>query len=44
MQVQSEMAEEGHHVTVSQLCRWLGFPRRSFYYQPVNREKKLDPD
>jgi len=44
MQVQSEMQEEGHHVTISQLCRWFGLPRRSFYYQPVKREKKLDPD
>ena len=43
MQVQSEMAKEGHHVTISQLCRWFGIPRRSFYYKPKQRERKLDP-
>lgn len=43
MQVRSEMIGEGHHVTISQLCRWFGIPRRSFYYRPKTREKRLDP-
>ena len=44
MRVQSELVHDGHQVSITNLCRWLGFPRRSFYYKPVKREKKLDPD
>jgi|GEM_PF-4536818 len=44
MWVQSEMAADGQSVSITKLCRWLGVPRRTFYYKSVNREKKLDSD
>jgi len=44
MRVQSEMAKEGYRISITKLCRWFGVSRRTFYYKPVNREKKLDPD
>jgi len=43
MHVQSEMAEKGYTVGITQLCRWFGIPRRTFYYRPKTREKTLDP-
>ena len=42
--MQSELFREGYTVSITRLCRWLKFPRRSFYYQSVNREKRLDPN
>ena len=42
MHVRSELAQEGHTVSITQLCRWLGIPRRSFYYKPKTREPKID--
>ena len=44
MRVQSEMAKDGYRISITKLCRWFGVPRRTFYYKPVNRGKKLDPD
>ena len=35
--LQAELAGEGHSVSISKLCRWLGLPRRTFYYQPKAR-------
>ena len=42
MHVRSELAQEGHKVSITQLCRWLGIARRSFYYKPKAREPKID--
>lgn len=42
--VQVELASEGHVVSLSQLCRWLGVPRRSMYYRPKRRRSVVDPD
>jgi putative transposase len=36
-----EMAKEGTPVTVSQICRVAGLPRRTYYYQPKSRERKV---
>ncbi len=44
MQVQSEMKQEGHHVSISKLSRWFGIPRRTLYYRPKDRTPKLDED
>jgi len=44
MQVQSEMKQEGYHVTISQLSRWFGIPRRTLYYRPRTRKRKLDEE
>lgn len=38
------MAEEGHTVSLSKLCRWLGYPRRNLYYQPVARPRLINPE
>jgi len=43
MQVQSEMREEGYKVGITQLSRWFDIPRRTLYYRPKNRERKIDP-
>jgi len=44
MQVQSEMKQEGHHVSISQLSRWFDIPRRTLYYHQKERTPKLDED
>ena len=35
---------EGTPVSLSQLCRWLGLPRRSLYYRPLDQRRSVDPD
>ena len=42
--VQAELTAEGHEVPLSKLCRWLGVPRRTVYYQPRPRRSVLDAD
>lgn len=42
MHVQSELAREGHRISITQLCRWLGIARRSFYYKPKRRTPRID--
>jgi hypothetical protein len=32
--VQGLMREEGHTVTIAQLCRWFSVPRSTVYYRP----------
>ena len=44
MQIQSEMKQEGHHVTIVQLSCWFGIPRRTLYYRPKKRTPKRDED
>ncbi|HUH38302.1 MAG TPA: IS3 family transposase [Spongiibacteraceae bacterium] len=39
--VRQGLREEGVNVSISQLCRWFGVPRRSFYYQPSKSAPKL---
>lgn len=34
--------KQGVHIPVIKLCSWLGIPRRSFYYQPRPRSRKMD--
>ncbi len=41
-QVQAEMAQAGDRVSVSQLCRWFGVPRRIFYYRQVKHRPKVN--
>nr|WP_281505941.1 DDE-type integrase/transposase/recombinase [Chromohalobacter nigrandesensis] len=38
------MAQEGQVVSLAQLCRWLGFPRRSLYYRPKERQRVVNTD
>jgi len=42
MQVQSEMVKEGYKVSITQLSKWFAIPRRTLYYKPKERERKLD--
>ena len=42
--MQAELRTEGHKVSVTKLCRWLGIPRRTFYYQPKGSKKPLDEE
>ncbi|WP_353661657.1 IS3 family transposase [Hydrogenimonas sp. SS33] len=44
MQVQSEMRNEGHSISITKLCRLFGIARRSFYYKPTRRTPKLDEE
>ena len=36
------MAQGGDRVSVSQLCRWFGVPRRTFYYKPTRSEPRIN--
>lgn len=40
--VQSEMIQEGKRVTITQVSRWFDIPRRTLYYKPKKRERKVD--
>ena len=42
-QVQAEMAEDGDRVSISQLSRWFGVPRRTLYYKPTKQAPKVNP-
>ena len=42
--LQAELQAEGHQVPLSKLCGWLGVPRRSVYYKPKARTRRVDPD
>ena len=42
MHVQSEMAREGHTISITKLCSWFGISRRTFYYKPKAKEPKID--
>ena len=44
MQVRSEMIREGYSVSITQLSRWFDIPRRTLYYQPKQREPKIDEE
>ena len=41
--LQAELLAEGHQVSLSKLCGWLGVPRRSIYYKPKARPRIADP-
>lgn len=38
------MATEGHRVSISQLCRWFGVPRRTVYYRSRKAAPRVNPD
>ena len=42
--LQAQLVAEGHHVSLSKLCGWLGVPRRSIYYKPKARTRLVDPN
>ena len=42
--LQAQLVAEGHRVSLSKLCGWLGVPRRSIYYKPKARNRRVDPD
>ena len=42
VQVQAEMAEDGDKVSISQLSRWFGVPRRTLYYRPTKQARKVN--
>ena len=41
-QVISRLAEEGVTVSISQVCEWLDYPRRTFYYKEKRRQPGLN--
>ena len=43
MGVQGQLKQEGHAVSMSQLCRWFGMPRRTVYYRPASRAVVQNP-
>lgn len=42
--MQQGLLEDGYKVPVSQLCRWFGVPRRTFYYRPRRSAPKVKPE
>ena len=40
--VQAQMVREGKAVSLVKLCSWLGIPRRTVYYKPCARCRRLD--
>ena len=42
-QVQAEMADDGDNVSLSQLSRWFGVPRRTLYYKPTKAAPRVNP-
>ena len=36
------MADDGYQVSISQLCRWFGVPRRTVYYRPRRSPPKVN--
>lgn len=42
--IRQGLKEEGFEVSISQLCRWLDVPRRTFYYRPVKAAPRLRKD
>lgn len=37
------MAADGHRVSISQLCRWFGVPRRTVYYRSRKASPRVNP-
>lgn len=35
--IRQGLQEEGYSVSISQLCRWFGVPRRTVYYRPTRK-------
>jgi len=42
--LQAQLAEEGDVVPLSKLCRWLGVPRRTMYYESKARRSTVDEE
>ena len=42
--IRQGLREDGFEVSVSQLCRWLELPRRTFYYRPIKAAPRLRED
>jgi putative transposase len=41
--MQQGLADNGHSVSISQLCRWFDVPRRTVYYRPRRSPPSVDP-
>jgi putative transposase len=39
--VQQGLKADGHSVSIQQLCKWFGVPRRTFYYKSVKGKPKV---
>ena len=39
--IQRGLQEDGHQVSISQLCRWFDVSRRTLYYRPTLRSPKI---
>ena len=39
--IQQGLQDDGHRVSISQLCRWFGVPRRTVYYRPTRQRPKI---
>lgn len=40
--IRQGLKADGIHVSVNQLCRWFGVPRRTVYYRPTRAAPKVD--
>ena len=44
MAVQAQMRSEGKTVTLSQIAKWFGIPRRTLYYRPRKRIRRVSSE
>ena len=35
--IRQGLKDDGYAVSISQLCRWFGIPRRTVYYKPTKK-------
>lgn len=42
--IQQGLKDDGFAVSISQLCRWFGVPRRTAYYKPTKAPPKVKPE
>jgi putative transposase len=39
--IRQGLKEDGYTVSISQLCRWFGVPRRTVYYRPSRKPASI---
>lgn len=42
--IRQGLRDEGYDVSISKLCRWFGFPRRTWYYRSVKSAPRVKPE
>ena len=41
--IRQGLKNDGYAVSISQLCRWFGIPRRTVYYKPTKKSPTVQP-